>query len=301
MKRIKGKRPFQNSIASGASEPISRRWYQFRYALRASLHDTAHRSLRNNEKILREALPSVIAALIVAVTLAVWSDARKLTISALTYEFTSEVYIAIIVTALSVVLGVLVTLRVLRETLRLGITDTMTQTLRENQIDPYLEKRTSEAKDGNSYFSVLLVDIDNFKRINDEFSHEIGNHTLSELAGVITPRGKTEEIFRYGGDEFLIVTELGVGARECWGYAKRIVKAVADHDFEGQVNSPKQISLTISCGCLICSGSENTKTIREQVDSALKKAKQPNPESPSGKNSAYVLKSGSEPVEIANT
>jgi len=168
--------------------------------------------------------------------------------------------------------------------LELGKIDTLTKTKRAGQIDVFLEQRHREARSSGEKFSVLLVDIDGFKAVNDTYTHEIGNHTLSELADVIRPRSKGEEIFRYGGDEFLIITKLGVNERKCYGYADRIVREVTDYPFLGEVNSEDRIYLTVSCGCAVSKGQEeDVSVLRRKVVYALKKAKEIKAEKTRGK------------------
>ena len=186
--------------------------------------------------------------------------------------------------------GVVGTYLLLRRALELGRIDSMTDTLRADQIDPHLEKNLAEASTRNLAFAALLVDIDNFKAINDDHNHEIGNHTLAEVARTIRPRSPGEEIFRYGGDEFLIIAKQGMDERECWGYAKRIVRDVAEFDFLGEVNSTQPIKLTVSCGCTIVAPGDTTEKIRRRLVEALKRAKQPTGENPKGKNAAFFAK-----------
>jgi diguanylate cyclase (GGDEF)-like protein len=241
------------------------------------------------KSIARESIAGIISALVVAAVLAFVPTVRDWVWNALTTKWTLSVAAFLVMTLVCLALGALLTYMLLRKTILLGRKDVMTQSLRASQIDPFIERRITEAKAKNSSFGVLLVDIDNFKQINDDFDHEIGNHTLAELVDVIRPRSPGEEIFRYGGDEFLLVTNIGVDERGCWGFSRRIVRDVAKHDFLGKVNSRKGIRMTVSCGCLIAQGNDTVVQIRRDIVIALKRAKSPNAESPTGKNSAYLL------------
>lgn len=79
-------------------------------------------------------------------------------------------------------------------------------------------------------FSLLFIDLDNFKYYNDAFSHEIGDYLLQEIAGIL--RGKVrgnDVVGRYGGDEFVIL--LREGSYEiATTIAQRIHKAILDRD-----------------------------------------------------------------------
>jgi diguanylate cyclase (GGDEF)-like protein len=95
----------------------------------------------------------------------------------------------------------------------------LTQTLRESAIhDPltglynrrFLEeyRRTliSQARRRGTAIGFLMCDIDKFKEINDTYGHEVGDHVLREISGVITEAVRTADIvMRWGGEEFLVV------------------------------------------------------------------------------------------------
>ena len=159
--------------------------------------------------------------------------------------------------------------------------DVLTDTLHANHIDTSLEQQIAKAKLQNSYFGVLLVDIDNFRSVNNSYHHEIGNNVLTQMVGVIRPRSHDEKIFRYGGDEFLIIAKLGMSKEDCWGFGNRIVNEISKYPFVGKVNS-NPIKLTISCGCILAGGNDAVDEIRHRLARALKEAKKQ-------KNCAYIL------------
>ncbi|MCB0713370.1 MAG: GGDEF domain-containing protein [Ignavibacteriae bacterium] len=249
-------------------------------------------------KVLENSIPNVIGGLVVVITIAIFPPIRSGIWALLITDVTIASGFLLLSIILSIGIGGAFMYSLLKQKIEAGKIDVMTESLRAEQINPFLEKRLKDAKAKGTSFAVLLVDIDSFKTINDDYDHEIGNHTLSELVQVIHPRSKGEEIFRYGGDEFLIITGLGVAKRECWGYAKRIVREVAEYDFPGKINSNKHVKLTVSCGCVVSRGEETVDLIREYVVNALKNAKKPNEESPNGKNSAYLYEQSTEQSTI---
>lgn len=251
-------------------------------------------------RIARESLPGIIAALVAASIIAALPGARTWLWHMLIAKSALPNWLLLLLTGVFVMFGASIAYALLKGSLETGKQDLMTKSMRADQINPFLERRVSEAQSRDSSFAVLLVDIDNFKRINDEYNHEIGNYTLAELVQVIRPRSKGEEIFRYGGDEFLIVTNLGIDERDCWGYANRIVREVSEYNFLGEVNSPNRVKLTVSCGCLVARGDQEVNHIREHLVAALKKAKKPNGYSPHGKNSAYLYNEQREQVSVGN-
>lgn len=88
-------------------------------------------------------------------------------------------------------------------------TDYLTGTSNRRKLDSALYERIKEAK-GNRSFSVILLDLDNFKSINDNLGHTIGDLALEDAAKILKKSLKTKEDFvgRYGGDEFCLVSDV---------------------------------------------------------------------------------------------
>jgi diguanylate cyclase (GGDEF)-like protein len=237
---------------------------------------------------IREVQIKVVVTVVAAAILALITPLRNWMWNLGKSTLVLPVWLLLLLAVVFLVIGGAVIFILLRKALKHGRLDAMTNTLRADQIDGFLTKRLAEATSKKLKFAVLLVDIDNFKSINDEYNHEIGNHTLAEIAGIIRPRSPGEEIFRYGGDEFLIVAKLSMDNRSCWGYAKRIVSDVSQWNFLGEVNNSRSIKLTVSCGCVLAGPGDTVDGIRKQVVDALKLAKRPTEANPAGKNAAFL-------------
>lgn len=128
---------------------------------------------------------------------------------------------------------------------RMAVTDGLTQAANKRALDEFLDREMSRARRYQRPLSVLMIDIDHFKNVNDTFGHLTGDLVLREMAAVVKPRIRREELFaRYGGEEFAVVLPEsdGDGAREL---AETIRAMVADHPvvFEGRT-----IRITISIG-----------------------------------------------------
>ncbi len=94
-----------------------------------------------------------------------------------------------------------------------------------------LEEEMSRFKRFNHPVSVVLLDIDNFKSVNDEFGHAVGDETLREIAQILMKHSRgINVVSRFGGDEFavLLVETSKAGARL---YADRIRQVVATFPF----------------------------------------------------------------------
>jgi diguanylate cyclase (GGDEF)-like protein len=95
-----------------------------------------------------------------------------------------------------------------------NITDPLTCIFNRRYIDRRLKEEMDRALRYETPFSVLMIDIDHFKRVNDTYGHQTGDMVLCYLAKLLKKSMRTSDIIaRYGGEEFLIIapaTELGV-------------------------------------------------------------------------------------------
>lgn len=92
------------------------------------------------------------------------------------------------------------------EIYRMMVTDGLTQIANKRALEDFLDKEVARARRYGRNLSVMMMDIDHFKRINDQFGHLTGDMVLREVAATIRQRIRREELFaRYGGEEFVIV------------------------------------------------------------------------------------------------
>ena len=92
------------------------------------------------------------------------------------------------------------------EIYRLTTVDGLTQVYNKRYFLEVLDREISRAQRYSRELSLIMFDIDNFKKINDTFGHLAGDHVLKHLAEVIKDRIRREDIMaRYGGEEFAVV------------------------------------------------------------------------------------------------
>ncbi len=126
------------------------------------------------------------------------------------------------------------------------ITDALTDLKNKRFLNDELAREFSRARRYGRVFSILMIDIDHFKRVNDLHGHQIGDITLREVAGrVVSCLRAQDTAVRYGGEEIVVLlpeTKL----EDAVAAAERIRRAVANH-----VLSYRDITVqvTVSIGC----------------------------------------------------
>lgn len=128
---------------------------------------------------------------------------------------------------------------------------------------------------GNDGLCLIFIDIDNFKRVNDENSYESGDFVLQQLAVILdTNRKVTDQVFRHGGDEFIILTPR-TPAAGALVYAEKLRNLISATKFKVRVEKP-DVSLTISAGIaeIIFPGNDSPEEFTRRATLAYKRAKQ---------------------------
>lgn len=101
----------------------------------------------------------------------------------------------------------------------------------------------SDNSSGNTIFSLIMIDIDHFKSVNDGFGHRRGDQILSEFGRRVREISREEDMmFRYGGDEFTGIL-MGADIDEALQFSQRLLEKVSGTEFEG--DPPLFISLSI--------------------------------------------------------
>lgn len=131
------------------------------------------------------------------------------------------------------------------EIYRLTIEDSLTQVANKRALLDFLEKEFARAKRYQRPLSVVMVDLDHFKRVNDGYGHLMGDFVLREFARLVAARIRREELFaRYGGEEFCVVLP-EMDRLEAIKFADVIRQQIEEHVFEFEGNV---LSMTASFG-----------------------------------------------------
>lgn len=155
----------------------------------------------------------------------------------------------------------------------LAITDPLTRAYNRRYLELRLEEELARAKRYGVPLSLMMLDIDRFKRVNDEFGHSVGDDALKELVDVVSGIVReTEIISRYGGEEFIVVLPQ-TGGEHGAAVAERARQTVEEHLFCDE-STPDGIRLTVSAGvAMYPSDAAAAKALIEAADLALYDAK----------------------------
>jgi diguanylate cyclase (GGDEF)-like protein len=161
----------------------------------------------------------------------------------------------------------------LREKLRRqSIRDPLTDLFNRRYIQETLERETSRALRAGTAMSVIMLDIDHFKRFNDTFGHDAGDAVLKLVAQTLVAAIRTEDIAcRYGGEEFLLVLP-DATLEQAEGRAEQLRAQVSDLKLVHQGRSLDQVRLSLGVASLPVHGSTWEKVVKA-ADQALYRAK----------------------------
>ena len=139
-------------------------------------------------------------------------------------------------------------------------------------MDEGLRREMRRAKRSNTSVSVIMVDLDNFKSINDDHGHDVGDQVLVMLARHLTESVREEDIvYRFGGEEFVIVlpgADLDI-ARE---RAEEVCRSIRSRCLEIE-NAILRVTMSAGVAAYPLHG-ETQEQLISQADKALYRAKQ---------------------------
>jgi len=135
----------------------------------------------------------------------------------------------------------------------------------------FFYEKFEEIQKTQQIFSVLMIDIDKFKNINDNYGHGIGDLVIKKVASVCEKSIKTDDLaIRWGGEEFVILltnTDIKNGEIIAERIRSNIEKSII------QIDEKKSISITISIGITQYLNNENSESIVNRADEHLYSAK----------------------------
>jgi len=154
---------------------------------------------------------------------------------------------------------------------RLAVTDAHTKAFNRRYLLPKLEEEMARSKRTGEPLSLLLMDLDHFKRINDEHGHAEGDQVLREFADRVREATRIQDaLVRWGGEEFVLVMPATERDRAV-EVAERIRHDVADSPIV--LGNGTLIVQTVSVGVATWDGAEAPEAIEARADAAMYAAK----------------------------
>lgn len=160
----------------------------------------------------------------------------------------------------------------LEEMKELARTDDMTGLANRREIMRRLKSEIERARRYDNALSVVLLDLDRFKSVNDRFGHHVGDRVLRRLGALLDRYTRSPDVAgRYGGEEFLLVFPES-GAEEAAEAAARLVEDVRGRRFQ---HEEQEFGLTCSAGVAQLGPSdEEAEELLHRADNALYQAKE---------------------------
>ena len=156
---------------------------------------------------------------------------------------------------------------------KLVITDELTECYNRRYINERFPLEIKESKRKNEKLTIVLMDIDNFKKINDKYGHQSGDYVLKEIGKIVKSniRKEYDWVSRYGGEEFLIVFK-NMDTENFIKSPEKIRKSIEEHKF---IYNGVEIKLTASFGVAELSDKiDEMDMLIAEADKKLYKAKE---------------------------
>ncbi len=160
-----------------------------------------------------------------------------------------------------------------QESVSMAVTDGLTRLYNRHYLDTHLKNLTKQALETNRSLSVVIMDMDHFKAVNDTYGHTVGDEVLQSLAAVIVKTIRSADLAaRYGGEEFVVLMPETDAAR-AYEAAERLRKNIESTPFVvSHPDSP--IRKTISIGYATMQPNDTPQSLLKRADDALYQAKE---------------------------
>ena len=153
------------------------------------------------------------------------------------------------------------------ELTRLALTDSITGLSNRTHMGQILQKEFSRYVRHSQGFGIIMIDIDHFKQVNDNYGHDAGDKMLIELSRKFDQATRNSDyIGRWGGEEFLICCTT-INEDDLYPIAENIRQKIVESEFDIEEK------ITISLGCAMIQPNENINELIKRADVALYAAK----------------------------
>lgn len=131
------------------------------------------------------------------------------------------------------------------ELVKLSITDEVTGLYNQRKLSEDLELAIKSHEENHRNFSIMFIDVDHFKNVNDNWGHIVGSDMLYQMGNAIknTLRG-SDYVYRYGGDEFVVIMP-NVDIETVHNIARRVFNSISTMEFSVGANSKHKLTVSI--------------------------------------------------------
>jgi diguanylate cyclase len=152
-------------------------------------------------------------------------------------------------------------------------TDALTGLANRRSLEAFLRSAQITAMEAGTPLSILMIDIDHFKKFNDSYGHQVGDQVLRLVGRVLQESVRECDLAaRYGGEELMAILP-GAPLDACTGAAERIRRRIAEARLTRRATGEEISSVTISIGVAQFRMGETADSMIERCDRALYKAK----------------------------
>jgi two-component system, cell cycle response regulator len=160
-----------------------------------------------------------------------------------------------------------------KKTISQAITDGLTGLYNRHYLDNHLNNLVREALNNNKPLSLMILDIDKFKSVNDTYGHDVGDVALKHISAIIVSTVRSSDLAaRLGGEEFVVLMP-GTDSVQAKAAAERLRKNVEISSF-AIPHPPGKISITVSIGVSFMNEmGDSGQALLKRADEAMYKAK----------------------------
>ena len=177
-----------------------------------------------------------------------------------------------------------------KEIEKLSVTDHLTGVFNRRRFSEVLADEFSRAARYRYELGILMIDVDDFKAVNDTYGHQQGDIVLAELSWLLKEHTRSTDIWaRYGGEEFVgLVTHAGADGVSI--LAEKLRKVVENHEFTGLKG--QKVTVSIGVGMFPHEGAKTAEDVIKVADENLYEAKR------NGKNQVVITRTEAERVKL---
>ena len=164
-----------------------------------------------------------------------------------------------------------------RDLVRIGVLerdvvrDPLTGAFNRRYLDSRLDEEIGRSRRSGLALSALMIDLDNFKKINDMYGHPVGDQVLRHVSSLILSQVRINDmVVRYGGEEFMVIAP-DSGLDDAIHLGKRLLHQLRNHRIT--LPNGEQIVVTASIGVAALDAEESRSGFLRRADDALYEAK----------------------------